>query len=97
MNEEQCLLVETKIIINILENNLTVSKVNKTFKHLGSSQHLELVEQSGLGRNRNRDFPWIQDSFSGFISRPICSNPLLSLCVSIHVYLWRIHFDIWQN
>lgn len=83
MNEEQCLLVETKIIINILENNLTVSKVSKTFKHLGSSQNLELVEQSGLGRNRKRDFPWIQDSFSGFISRPICSNPLLSLCVSI--------------
>lgn len=83
MNEEQCLLVETKIIINILENNLTVSKVSKTFKHLGSSQNLELVEQSGLGRNRKREFPWIQDSFSGFISRPICSNPLLSLCVSI--------------
>lgn len=83
MNEEQCLLVETKIIINILENNLTVSKVSKTFKHLGSSQNLELVEQSGLGRNRKREFPWIQDSFSGFIGRPICSNPLLSLCVSI--------------
>ena len=66
-----------------LENNWTVSKVNKTFRHLGSSQNLELVEQSGLGRNRNKDFPWIQDSFSGFISRPICSNPLLSLCVSI--------------
>lgn len=89
MNEEQCLLVETQIIINILGNNLTVSKVSKIFKHVGSSQNLELVEQSGLGRNRNREFPWIQDSFSQFISRPICSIPLLSLSVSIQDLQFR--------